>query len=101
MGYHGVKIFRLSVKPNGLAALFLASREGFFLFVCPLRGVLLRLFLDYFAFFCRVTGDMLQAYYCTGWPIALMACIFVFCLLERPFLRLVRKEASPPLHFLP
>ena len=73
MGYHGVKILRLSVKPDGLATLFLASGDGFFIFVCPLSGVLLGLFFDYFALFCRVTGDILQAYYCTGWTIARMA----------------------------
>ena len=60
MGYHDGNLLRLAVKLDSLTTPFLAIRAGFFLFVWPLRGVLLGVFLEYFVLFCRVPGAMHQ-----------------------------------------
>ena len=45
MVYHGVNLLRLAVKLDGIVTLFLADGAGFFIFVWPLHGILLGLFL--------------------------------------------------------
>ena len=76
MGYHGVNLLSLAIELDGLATIFLAAKSGFFfLFVWPLCGILLGLFIEYFALFCRVSGAMHQVCFFTGLPIAQMACM--------------------------
>ena len=60
MGYHGVQVLCLSVKLDGINVLFVAIGAVFFIFVLPLLGVILGLFLDYFALLRRVPGAMHQ-----------------------------------------
>ena len=54
---------------------FFTSVAGFFVFVEPLRNVLLEVFLEYFTLFCIVSGAMHQECFVTGRPIALMSCM--------------------------
>ena len=51
MGYHDVQILCLSVKLDGITTLFVAVGAVFFIFVLPLLGVILGLFLDFSDFF--------------------------------------------------
>ena len=48
MGFHGVDLLRFSVKLSGLTTLEFASGVGLFVFVWPLRGILVRVILQYF-----------------------------------------------------
>ena len=76
MRYHGVNLLRLAIELDGLATMFLAAKSGFFfLFVWPLCGILLGLFIEYFALFCRVSGAMHQVCFYTGRSIDQMACM--------------------------
>ena len=46
MGYHGIRLLHLTVELDGITMIFVASGAGLFVFVWPLRGVLLGVFLD-------------------------------------------------------
>ena len=63
MGRHAVDILRFSVKLDGLTTLVFASRSGLFVFVWPLCGIVVVLFLCYFAILRGVSGAMQQAYF--------------------------------------
>ena len=79
MGYCGVNLLRLASELDGLIMLLSAATSGFL--VGPLSGVLFRVFLKYFEIFRRVPGAMQQAcLFCTGCPIAWMACIVFLAL---------------------
>ena len=75
MGCHYVDLLNLAVKIDGLTTLVFAAGVGFFVFVSPLRGVLLGLFLEYFAHLHGLTGAMKQECFVTGRPITRMYCI--------------------------
>ena len=97
MEYSDVNLFLLTVKLDGLRALFVAAWEGFLFFVWPLCGVLLGLFLEYFALFRRVTGSMHRAFFCTGQTIARMACIIFLALSGAALLRVGWRGGFSPL----
>ena len=63
MGYYGVNLLRITVEFDGLSTLLLSNGVGFFLFLWPLRGVLLGLLLEYFSLFLKVPGAMHQAFF--------------------------------------
>ena len=60
MGRHAVDLLHFSVKLNELTTLVFASGSGFFVFVWSLRGILVRVFLQYFALLRGVPGAMQQ-----------------------------------------
>ena len=80
MGYHYVNLLRPNIELDSISTLFVAAGVSFLLFVCLLHGVLLRLFLEYFALFRRVPRAMHQAYLCTGWSISWMDCMICLAL---------------------
>ena len=49
MGYHGVHLLRFAVELDGLTTLLVAAGASFFVFLWPMCGVLLGLFLEYYA----------------------------------------------------
>ena len=46
MGYHDINILGLTVKLDGLGAIYVAAGACFIIFVWPLRSVILGLFLE-------------------------------------------------------
>ena len=65
IGYYVVNLLSIAGKLDGITTVYVASRAGFFVFVCPMRSVIFRLFLDYCEL-CRILlRSMHQAYVCT------------------------------------
>ena len=81
MRYHGVHLLHLAVKLEGHTTLFVVAVAGFFMFVLPLLGVLIGVFLEYFTLLRRVPRVMHQACFVTSHMIAQMACM-VFLVLD-------------------
>ena len=90
------------VDPSKLMVLprFIAVGAGLFFVVWPLCSILGGVFLEYFAFFCRVPGRMQQPFYPSIWLIACMACILILSFPSRPFAGLVGEADSSPFSFL-
>ena len=63
MRCHTVHLFCCTVELDSLTTFFAAVRAGFYFIVWPLCGVLGRLFLQYFALFCKVPGAMQQPFF--------------------------------------
>ena len=62
-------------------AQFFYDVAGFFLLVWPLHGVLLGVFIDYFALLCRLPRVVQKEFlFSTGCPIARMACVIFLAL---------------------
>ena len=80
MGYHVVNLLRLTVDLDSLSVLFVAAGAGFLLFVVPLHGVLLGLFLEKFSLTHKVPRDMHQSCSCTGRMITQIACMNLIAL---------------------
>ena len=75
MGCHDVNLLRLTVKLDGLTALFIAAGAGLLVLEWPLCCILFGVLLKYFSPSYIVTGSMQQACFCTGISIYWMACI--------------------------
>ena len=86
MVYHGVHILSPAVKLDGVTTLFIASGEGFFLCVWPLRVIILISFLEYFSLFRRVLGAIHQSCFCTSRSINRISCIMFPALAGAEFL---------------
>ena len=93
MSCHAVNRFYFAFKIDGTGA-------SFSLNMWPLRGVLFKVFLQYFALFCRVPGAMQQACFLSGRVVAWMAWIFVLRLPAWPVFGLVGKADSHLFFFL-
>ena len=84
---------------DGLTIIFVASGAGFFLFVWPLHSAFLGVTLEYFTLFHRVPGDMNQACFFTGRPIARMACKIFLALARAALLGVGRRDVFCSLTF--
>ena len=73
MGCYAVDLLRFAVKLDRLTTLVFASVSGFFLFMLPLHGILLVVFIKYFAVLRGVPGAMQHVRFSPvgrllGWP---------------------------------
>ena len=82
MRYHAIYLLRLAIKLYRLATLGFDDGTVFFVFLGPLCGLLLGVFLEYFTLFRRVSGSMHKAFFVTGHPIAQMT-FMIFLMLSR------------------
>ena len=80
MGYHVVHLLRLAIKLDVITTFFVAAGAELFIFVWTLCGLLLGVLLKYSTLLRRVPGDIYQACFIIGWPIARMACMIFLAL---------------------
>ena len=73
MRCHAVDLLCFTINLDGLITLVFASREGFFVFMGLVNGILLGVFLEYFLIFRIVPGAIHQSFLSLGarslrWP---------------------------------
>ena len=99
MGCNCDHFLRLFVELDSLTTNCFAAGEGFFVFVWPIYGVLIGLFLEYFTILYIFPGAMHEACFVTGRLISLMACMIFLALINANLLRVGCKGGFSSLTF--
>ena len=64
MRCHAVDLLCFTINLDGLITLVFASREGFFVFMGLVNGILLGVFLEYFLLLRGVAGVIQHTFFC-------------------------------------